>query len=196
MWVLIMKLNIFLVFFLLLAPYVYSETEQINKYSFTIESVNPKIGYVWFRYRNESTVAHCVRSEDLEFNLIGDSLYLYSENNAPIKYKGYMGDATLSLTPKKFILIPPGDEMLSSIYLNKHYHLGRGNIFVSYSIPVIPCEIVMKKYVNVPPTVYLKDKINDPFIKDTSAFSVDYPEWSKYGFIAASERLFIKRKQK
>lgn len=181
-------------FFLLLAPSVYSETEQTNKYSFTIESVNPKSGYVWFRYRNESTVAHCVRSEDLELNLIGDSLYLYSEKNIPIKYKGYMGDATLSLTPKKFILIPPGEEMLSSIYLNEHYSLKKENILVSYSIPVIPCEVVMERYVNVPPTVYLKDKINDPFIKDTSVFAVDYPEWSTYGFIAVSERLFIKRK--
>lgn len=194
MWVLIMKLNSLLMFFLLLAPSVYSETEQTNKYSFTIESVNPKSGYVWFRYRNESTVAHCVRSEDLELNLIGDSLYLYSEKNIPIKYKGYMGDATLSLTPKKFILIPPGEEMLSSIYLNEHYSLKKENILVSYSIPVIPCEVVMERYVNVPPTVYLKDKINDPFIKDTSVFAVDYPEWSTYGFIAVSERLFIKRK--
>jgi hypothetical protein len=165
-------------------------------YSFVAKVFNPQDTSITFTYKNKSQFPQCIRAEDLDvnLNLFADALYVTSTKGEPIKYIG-PHELSLSLTPKNFIIIPPGQEALGGIFLDKYYDAKKENVIVSYSIPVIPCQIVLEKYINIPFTDFIKDKIHNPTVEKTDAYAY-YPEWTQYGFIAVSNPLLIERSKK
>ena len=162
-----------------------------SSYEFKIRSINKKKYLFGIIYQNKSKIAHCLRIEDFELDLTGDSLYVFFENGLLAKFIGK--NRPIDNEPKEFIILPPGEEARGAIYLNKYYKIKNESVIVSYSVPVIPCTDLMQQYVKIPPTEFLKDKINDPNNVKTDVFSEDYPIWAREGFIAITNRLLVKR---
>lgn len=169
-----------------------SVAQEVPPYSFVAEVNNPKDALIQLIYKNQSKFSQCIRAEDLELKLMGDSLYVKSENGGSIKYIGVRGRSDPRM-PQKFIILPPDKEARASIHIDEYYDTRKENLIVSYSIPVIPCEKILGGYINIPPTVFMRDKINDPAVEKTDVYAADYPEWTQYGFIAVSKPLLIER---
>ena len=103
-----------------------------------------------FVYKNESKEAQCIQAADFSFKLLGDALYVRSATNGEaMKYIGPLGKQGAVRT-QDFIILPPSEYTTSSIRLTDFYKLKQGGIYVSYSMPVLPCKQLMEKYVNMP----------------------------------------------
>lgn len=169
--------------------FAYAEPEETMRYSFKSHMISKN--EISFVYKNESNEAQCIRVSDLAFQLSGDAFYVKSANNGqPIKYIGPLS-GQLDIGSQKFIILPPYEYTTSSIRISDFYKLKRESVYVSYSMPVIPCKHLMEKYVSMPPPVFMKLKINDPSIEKTDMYAMDYPEWTRFGFIAISKPLLI-----
>ena len=188
------KLIVLLGIFIFFLTGVVSAQEE-PPYSFVAEVNNPKDALIQLVFKNKSKFAQCIRAEDLELKLVGDALYVKSEKGDRIKYIGVRGKSDPRM-PQKFILLPPEKEARTSIHLDDYYETKKENVIVSYSIPVIPCEKVLETYINIPPTVFMRDKINNPTAEKTDVYATDYPEWTQYGFIAVTKPLLIERSKK
>lgn len=158
-------------------------------YSFKSNMISKEA--ISFVYKNESKEAHCIQAADFSFKLLGDTLYVRSANSGePMKYIGPLGKQG-AVGTQDFIILPPSEYTTSSIRITDFYKLKRGDIYVSYSMPVIPCKHLMEKYISMPPPGFMRLKLNDPSIEKTDVYAKDYPEWTQLGFIATSKPLLI-----
>jgi hypothetical protein len=174
-----------------------SNAQDVPLYSFMAKVSNRQDTYIHFTYKNTSQSTQCIRVEDLDVNmkLVADALYVTSAKGESIKYTGVQ-ELSLSITPQKFIILPAGQEVGAGIHLDKYYDTKKENVIVSYSIPVIPCKVVLEKYIKIPFPDFMRHKIKDPTTEKTDIYAADYPEWSKYGFIAVSKPLLIEISKK
>lgn len=180
-----------LVIFFSCSGLIHAKNTEPSDYSFTSNLLSEKDKMIQFTYKNKSNYTQCIRYEDLTFNLLGDAMYVRLSTGEPMKYVGPTGRTTPS-KPQVLFILSPGADTTASIKLSDFYKLQKGkNIYVSYSIPVIPCQYLMEKYVGLPPPVFMKSKINDPTAEKTDVYAIDYPEWTQYGFIAVSTPLLI-----
>ncbi len=186
------------VFFMLMLVASTAATSQVlnqeGSYVFRGEVVDSKRGQLWFTYTNQSRVAQCIRAEDLAFKLYDDSIRVTTDSGTEARFIGRLGPGYGAQTPKEFIIVPPGERAFGAIVLKTYYALGRQDLTVSYAMPVIPCEALMKGYVKIPETSYLKKQLR---LAESEILSEEskqrFPEWSRAGFIAVSEPLRIKR---
>jgi hypothetical protein len=167
----------------------FTYAEESLQYSFKSNMASKDV--ISFVYKNESREAHCIQAADFSFKLFGDALYVRSANSGEsMKYVGPLGKQG-AVGTQDFIILPPSEYATSSIRIKDFYKLKRGGIYVSYSMPVIPCKYLMKKYISMPLPGFMKLKINDPLIEKTDVYAKDYPEWTQFGFIAVSKPLLI-----
>jgi hypothetical protein len=164
------------------------------EYTFKVHQTHiPEGRLIDFVYTNTSLEAHCIRNEDMELKLTGDSLYVSKKDNEPVKFIGrnLTYDPTV---PYVFIVLPPGAEVRGNIYLDKYYGSKSQEVYVSYKMPVVFCKRLLKGYIEIPPTDVLKDKLNNRRESNGSIENVlekRYPEWTQNGFIAESETLLV-----
>lgn len=175
------------VYFFGMMNFVYAQ--ESLQYSFTSHLISKN--EISFVYKNESGDAHCIQVADFSFKLLGDALYVISaKGGESMKYIGPLGKQG-AIGTQDFIILPPSEYTTSSIRITDFYKLKRGGAYVSYSMPVIPCKHLMKKYVSMPLPGFMRSKINDPTVEKTDVYAKDYPEWTQFGFIAVSKPLLI-----
>lgn len=158
-----------------------------SEYDLAISTVDDRQGHLIITYTNKSETAHCLRAQDFRSELYGDSLYVNTVDGSAVTYIGPIPQVGGDRTPSEFIVVPPGERIMYSLFLWEFYKLPkRTSVVVAYSVPVIPCKVILDGYINIPPTDFLKDKVRDPTAEKTDLFESDYPEWTQHGFIAVS----------
>ncbi len=174
---------------------LFAETD--SKYIFDVYQTRiPEGRLIDFVYKNTSSEAHCIRNEDMELKLTGDSLYVSLKDKKPVKFIGKNLPSD-PMVPFVFIVLPPGAEARGNIYLDKYYDSKRRDVYVSYKIPVVFCKRVLQGYIEIPPTDVLKDKLTSEDFSLNASGSIEealkkrYPEWTQDGFIAESETILV-----
>jgi len=159
-----------------------------EKYNFesTYSSVSAR---VVFKYTNNSSEAHCIRSSDFSSDVFSDSFYVKTKGTQAT----YIGESEqyVDFEPKNFTVLPPNSTYQFSVKIRKYYDVANKSASVTYAVPVSPCSLILKKYVYIPPTEFIKSKQIDASLLDMKLFSKEYPEWFLHGFIAVSNETFI-----
>lgn len=171
--------------------------ESGSTYIFNVYQTRlPEGRLIDFVYKNTSSEAQCIRNEDMELKLVGDSLYVSLKDKKPVKFIGKNLPYD-PMVPFVFIVLPPGAEARGNIYLDKYYDSKRRKVYVSYKIPVVFCKRLLQGYIEIPPTDVLKDKLSNRSDTSNSSESTEdalkrrYPEWTQDGFIAESATLLV-----
>ncbi len=172
-------MKIFLFIFIVVLHFSFESVFAAEHSAYTFKAHQTKLEgsrerLIDFLYTNTSSEAQCLRFEDMELKLTGDSLYV-----------------------SVFIVLPPGAETRGNIYLDKYYDSKRREVYVSYKIPVVFCKRLLQGYIEIPPTDVLKDKLNNKNNQVGASSEIEnllrnrYPEWTQHGFIAESETVHV-----
>lgn len=195
----VLKMKIWLLWFIFICCCISSNlfAEANSKYIFDVYQTRiPEGRLIDFVYKNTSTEAHCIRNEDMQLKLTGDSLYVSLKDKKSVKFIGKNLPYD-PMVPSVFIVLPPGAETRGNIYLDKYYDSKRRKVYVSYKIPVVFCKRLLQGYIEIPPTDVLKDKLSNRSDTSNSSESTEdalkrrYPEWTQDGFIAESATLLV-----
>lgn len=171
----------------------FAEEDNSESYQFFARTIDNKSLFIEFTYVNTSVTSQCVLASDLEMNLLGDFLTVKNVSMSPVRYIGPMGSLS-SYHPRKFIVLAPGMKTISSIYLDKFYKVKKLKMMtLSYRVPVISCADILERHIQMPSPEFLKGTSANLTSEEMAALKHNYPDWSKYGFVATLEPLTIRR---
>lgn len=180
--------------FLTVTPLFTHAQEAPRSYKLIASVTDSKDPYISFEYTNTSGSAQCVRASDLDFNLHSDDIYVFKFDSSPVKYIGAT-QQLVDLMPKVFKVLPPGQSSVTGVKLSKFYDIKKYDLIVEYVLPVVSCDTVMQRYINIPPIEFIKANFKITNDIELSKFQSYYPEWIINGFIARSGPITVTRKK-
>lgn len=177
---------------LIMPTLVYAKDDQ----AYEVEvSASPHYKYLVFvKYTNKSKVAHCIRADDFGFRALNDFLNIQNEKGESLRYIGYNSAPRDIMLPSAYKIVLPGTTASAPFYINKFYKM-KGKIFTaSYAFPVIGCNVVLDRYITLPPPSSINSSIQRYGKFDLENFKDSYPDWYNEGFLAVSNKLEFKKK--
>jgi hypothetical protein len=163
-----------LVIFLVFSIFYASAKEKYNLES-TYSDATERVLY---KYTNYSSEAHCVRASDFSPDIFSDGFYVKVKDEKAAYIGGV--EQYVDFEPRNFIILPPNSTYQFSVSIRKYYAIGNGPASVKYAVPVSPCPLILKRYIDVPPVEFLKLKQIDTSLLDMKFFSKYYPEWHRH----------------